>query len=96
MINDFLEEAKKLAKGEELTPARKEIQEFVRDIYHDLKKGRTQKWIWTASAMFIKSINSEISKEELIKGVTVIDGMIRTVLSDFISEGILTKMEVKR
>jgi hypothetical protein len=97
MIDDFMKEAKKRAENEiPMTPAQKEIQEFSKNLYFDLKKGTSQKWIWTASTLLIKSIDPEITKEDLVKGVAVIDGMIVSVLTDFISEGTLIKTEVKK
>lgn len=96
MIDEFLEEAKKRTEGKELSSEMKEIHKFANDIYQNLKGGSSRKWIWTAAALFIKSIDSEVSKEELIKGIGIIDGMILTILSDFISEGTLVKMKVKK
>ena len=68
MIDDFKKEAEKRAKAEILmTPAQKEIQEFAKDLYFDLKKGTSQKWVWTTSTLLTKSIDSEITKEDLVK-----------------------------
>ena len=95
MINEFLEEAKKKTEGKKLSPEMEEIHKFANDVFQNLKGGSSRKWVWTAATLFIKSIDSKISKEELIKGVGVIDGMILTTLADFISEGILIKRERK-
>ncbi|MBA7547827.1 hypothetical protein ES705_40265 [subsurface metagenome] len=93
MIEDFIDELKKEFGVEGMPTGHKEIHEFVHTIYTGIKGGEVRNCVQMAVFKFIKSIKPDIPKEEMVKGVTVIESIIETVFCMLVSEGVLTKVK---
>jgi len=95
MIVDFIEELKKKFGVGGMKTGDKEIHEFVHAIYKGIKGGEVRNCVQMATFKFIESIKPDISRGEMVKGVSVIESIIETVFCMMVSEGVLTKMESK-
>lgn len=93
MIEDFIEELKKKFGVEGMKTGDEEIHKFVHTIYNGIKGGEVRNCVQMTAFKFIKGIKPDISRREMMKGVSVIESIIETVFCMLVSEGVLTKVE---
>ena len=95
MIKDYINKIHEITKNRKFSESEIEIAKFTKDVYIQLNGGSNKEGLRRISIKFLRSIKPDMSDKELTLGITFIESMAMSVLSMFLREGTIIKLQVK-